>query len=128
LQYFTCLALTVHQLPSKKSKAERKILNDYHLVFITFYKIITLTNYVYKVPSYVPLQDLKSSGATDDIASNFRVLTMLMLTSDIKQYAVGIFYNCILFLPSFVKISQGVWKYTHDIKSLILSILKSRIS
>lgn len=80
------------------------------------------------MPSYVPFQDLKSSGARDDIASNFRVVAMLILTSDIKQYAVGIFYNCILFVPSFVNIGQGVWIYTCDIKSLILSILKSTVS
>ena len=79
------------------------------------------------MPSNVTFQDLKSSGARDDIVSNFRVLPMLILTSDIKQYAVGLLHNCIWFVPSFVKIDQGVWIYTRDIKSLILSILKSTV-
>jgi hypothetical protein len=95
------------------------------ICYITFYKITTLTNYVPRIPSNVTFQDLKSSGARHDIASSFRVLPMLILTSDIKQHAVGLLYNCIRFIPSFVKIDQVVWIYTRDIKSLILSILKS---
>jgi len=51
---------------NKKSKAERKILNCYQLVILHFTKIITLTNYVSKVSPYVPFQDLKSSGVSDE--------------------------------------------------------------
>ena len=37
---FTCLARTVNQLSWKKSKAGRKILNDYHLVILHFTKLL----------------------------------------------------------------------------------------
>ena len=77
--------------------------------------------------SYVAFQDLKSSGARDEVASKFCVIAMLILPSDIEQYAVGLLYNCILFVPSFVKIGQGVWIYTRNTKNLILPILKGTV-
>ena len=52
---------------NKKIQSWKKNSEWLSSCYITFYKIITLKNYVSKVSSYVPFQDLKSSGVRDDI-------------------------------------------------------------
>jgi hypothetical protein len=58
---------------------------------------------------FTPFKDLKLYGASIDSILHIGISVMLLLLIvEIKNYDVGVAFNCIKFIPSFVDISQMI--------------------